>query len=119
LPIPDEKSFDDYILINLPHSMPPIYIYLSNDHKYQVAPKGNPPLPAFPDAQKAKKKTPVKGGGTLRSRWKDNSGKIYEWDSQHGTVEMYDRTGRKHLGEFDPVTGEQTKPADPTRSVEK
>ncbi|WP_447867475.1 colicin E3/pyocin S6 family cytotoxin [Rahnella bonaserana] len=119
LPIPDEKSFDDYILINLPHSMPPIYIYLSNDHKYHVAPKGNPPLPAFPDAQKAKKKTPVKGGGTLRSRWKDNSGKIYEWDSQHGTVEMYDRTGRKHLGEFDPVTGEQTKPADPTRSVEK
>lgn len=119
LPVPDEKSFDDYILVNLPHGMPPIYIYLSNDHKYHVAPKGNPPLPAFPDAQKAKKKTPVKGGGTLRSRWKDNSGKIYEWDSQHGTVEMYDRTGRKHLGEFDPVTGEQTKPADPTRSVEK
>ena len=29
LPIPDEKSFDDYILINLPHGMPPIYIYLS------------------------------------------------------------------------------------------
>ena len=66
-----------------------------------------------------KKKTPVKGGGTFRARWKDNSWEIYEWDSQHGTVEMYDRTGRKHLGEFDSVTGEQTKPADPTRSVEK
>ena len=52
-----------------------------------------------------KKKTPVKGGGTFRARWKDNSWEIYEWDSQHGTVEMYDRTGRKHLGEFDSVTG--------------
>ncbi|WP_092454465.1 colicin E3/pyocin S6 family cytotoxin [Pseudomonas sp. NFACC45] len=26
---------------------------------------------------------------------------------------------REHLGEFDPITGEQTKPADPTRKVEK
>ncbi|WP_238485846.1 colicin E3/pyocin S6 family cytotoxin [Rahnella perminowiae] len=31
----------------------------------------------------------VKGGGALRSRWKDNSGNIYEWDSLHGTVVMY------------------------------
>lgn len=29
LPMPDEKSFEDYILVNLPHGMPPIYIYLS------------------------------------------------------------------------------------------
>lgn len=29
LPMPDALSFDDYILINLPHGMPPIYIYLS------------------------------------------------------------------------------------------
>ncbi|WCO74934.1 colicin E3/pyocin S6 family cytotoxin [Enterobacter hormaechei] len=44
---------------------------------------------------------------------------MYEWDSQHGTVEVYDRSGRNHLGEFDPTTGKQTKPADPTRKVEK
>ncbi|WP_421595627.1 colicin E3/pyocin S6 family cytotoxin [Rahnella sp. PD4] len=56
-----------------------------------INPICRPPLPAFPDAQKAKKKTPVKGGGALRSRWKDNSGKIYEWDSQHGTVVMYNK----------------------------
>ncbi len=36
LPIPDEKSFDDYILINLPHSMPPIYIYLSKNPDTQI-----------------------------------------------------------------------------------
>jgi len=99
--------------------IPPIYIYLNADHKYHVAPRGTPPLPAFPDAKTAKKRTPVKGGGTLRSRWKDSKGRIFEWDSQHGTVEMYDRSGRNHLGEFDPVSGEQTKPADPTRRVEK
>ncbi|WP_456297740.1 colicin E3/pyocin S6 family cytotoxin [Erwinia typographi] len=32
---------------------------------------------------------------------------------------MYDRSWRNHLGEFAPETGEQTKPADPTRKVEK
>ncbi|WP_082022471.1 colicin E3/pyocin S6 family cytotoxin [Enterobacter sp. Bisph1] len=30
-----------------------------------------------------------------------------------------DHSERNHLGEFDPITGEQTKPADPTRKVEK
>jgi len=44
-------------------------------------------------------------------------GIIYEWDSQHGTVEKYDKRGA-HLGEYDPNTAEQTKPADPSRSVE-
>ncbi|WP_312627191.1 colicin E3/pyocin S6 family cytotoxin [Scandinavium sp.] len=118
-PAPEEKNFADYILVLPISDIPPIYIYLNADHKYHVAPKGNPPLPAFPDAKTAKKRTPVRGGGSLRSRWKDSKGRIYEWDSQHGTVEIYDRSGRNHLGEFDPITGEQTKPADPTRKVEK
>ncbi|KDF47449.1 hypothetical protein AE07_02609, partial [Enterobacter cloacae BWH 43] len=118
-PAPEEKSFADYILILPVPDLPPIYIYLNSDHKYYTPPKGNPALPAFPDAKKAQAKTPVKGGGKLRNRWKDSSGRIYEWDSQHGTVEMYDRSGRNHLGEFNYVTGEQTKPADPSRKVEK
>jgi hypothetical protein len=74
-------------------------------------------LPAFPGAQRARPKTSVQGGGGLRPRWKDRKGNIYEWDSQHGKVEAYDKQG-KHKGEFDPDTGAQTKPADPTRSVE-
>ncbi|WP_241602510.1 S-type pyocin domain-containing protein [Rosenbergiella nectarea] len=118
-PAPEEKNFADYILILPLSDIPPIYVYLNANHKYHVAPKGNPPLPAFPDARTAKKRTPVKGGGSLRSRWKDPKGRIYEWDARHGTVEIYDRSGRNHLGEFDPITGEQTKPADPTRKVEK
>lgn len=71
-------------------------------------------LPGFPNAKPAKPKT--RFGGGLRRRWKDNKGKIYEEDRQHGTLEVYDKTG-KHLGEFD-RNGKQTKPADPTREVE-
>lgn len=74
-------------------------------------------LAAFPDARRAPSKTGVQGGGGLRRRWKDGSGNIYEWDSQHGTVEKYDGRG-KHLGEFNPTTGAQTKPADKNRSVD-
>lgn len=93
----------------------PVYIVVSvSDHKYHPAPTG---LSAFPDATKANRKTAVKGGGNLRKRWKTPKGTIFEWDSQHGTVEMYDKRGR-HLGEYDPITGEQTKLADNTRKVE-
>lgn len=74
-------------------------------------------LPAFPEATRAKPKTSVQGGGGLRQRWKDQKGTIYEWDYENGRVEKYNKRG-KHLGEFDPVTGEQTKPAKDERSVE-
>ncbi len=77
-----------------------------------------PNLPAFPDASPAKPKTPVQGGGGFRKRWKDSDGNIYEWDYQHGRVEKYNKNG-KHIGEFNPVTGEQTKPAKKGRKVEK
>ena len=83
-------------------------------HQYVPAPD----VPgAFPTLVRAKPKTPVRGGGGLRKRWKDGEGNIFEWDSQHGRLEAYDKRGR-HIGEFDPDTGLQTKPADPTRSVE-
>lgn len=95
----------------------PIYISLSvpGDHKYYQPPKG---LTAFPDATKAKTKASVQGGGKKRERWKDKKGRIYEWDSQHGTVEKYDAQG-KHLGEFNHESGEQTKPAKPGRTTPK
>ncbi|MEU3991545.1 colicin E3/pyocin S6 family cytotoxin [Streptomyces platensis] len=79
----------------------------------------NGSLPAFPDARPARAKTSVQGGGGKRPRWVGKKGQIYEWDFQHGKVEMYDKSGKKHLGEFDATTGEQTKPGDPTRHVEK
>lgn len=55
--------------------------------------------------------------GKLRRRWKDPDGTIYEWDSKSGKVEKFTRRGY-HLGEFDHVTGIQTKAADPSRRVE-
>ncbi len=74
-------------------------------------------LTAFPTLKPVKPKTPVQGGSGLRKRWKDEVGNIYEWDSQHGTVEKYNKRG-KHLGEFNPDTGELLKSADKTRSIE-
>lgn len=74
-------------------------------------------LKAFPDAKQVTGKTPVQGGGGVRKRWKDNEGNIFEWDSQHGAVEKYNRNG-KHLGEFDPNSGAQTKGPNKTRTVE-
>ncbi|CAI9005186.1 colicin E3/pyocin S6 family cytotoxin [Pseudomonas sp. IT-P294] len=109
-------EYKDFILVfPVGSGILPVYIVVSApNHKYYPAPKG---LTAFPDATKATRKNPIKGGGGLRKRWKTPNGKIFEWDSQHGTVEMYDKRGR-HLGEYDPTTGEQTKPADNTRKVE-
>ncbi|CAI8900673.1 S-type pyocin domain-containing protein [Pseudomonas chlororaphis] len=109
-------EYRDLILVFPPGSgVQPLYIVLSTPVSGHVlAPSA---LPGFPDAIRAKRKTSVQGGGGRRKRWKTAKGLILEWDSQHGAVEMYDKRGR-HLGEFDPLTGVQTKAADRTRSIE-
>jgi len=109
-------EYRDFILVFPPGSgVQPLYIVLSTPvSEYVPAPSA---LPGFPDAIRAKRKTSVQGGGGRRKRWKTAKGLILEWDSQHGAVEMYDKHGR-HLGEFDLLTGEQTKAADKARSVE-
>ncbi len=78
-----------------------------NQWHYQPAPKN---LPGFPKAKWAK---------TMgrRKRWVDDDGNIYEWDYQHGAVEKYSKKG-VHQGEYDPNTGQQTKPPDTKRSPE-
>ncbi|MGF1706489.1 colicin E3/pyocin S6 family cytotoxin [Enterovibrio baiacu] len=116
-----EAEHIDLIVTFPPHSgIAPLYLVFSKPIaglNYVPTPRGSPPLPAFPDAVKAKPKTSVQGGGKKRARWKDKK-RIYEWDSQHGKVEVYDKNGN-HIGEFDHNTGEQTKPKDPKRKVEK
>lgn len=67
-------------------------------------------LEGFPKARR----TEPKG---QRRRWVDEDGRILEWDYQHGAVEMYDVRGR-HLGEFDPKTGDRRKEPDPSRRIE-
>ncbi len=84
-------------------------VLLDRPLEYHVPPKA---LPGFPDSVRVK---PVGG----RARWKTADGKIAEWDSQHGKVEVYDKTGKRHLGEYDPNTGQQTKPPNPGRTTPK
>lgn len=86
----------------------------SNRGKYQPPPKD---IEGISGLERAKPKTPVQGGGGLRKRWKDKEGNIYEWDSENGTLEKYNKKG-KHLGEFNPKNGKQTKDPNKQRKVE-
>ncbi len=83
------------------------------DKSYVPAPKE---LPGFPDAKVAKGTTPYPGG--IRKRWKTPDKKILEWDYQHGEIELYDKKG-KHLGAYDPNTGNIVKPAKDDRNIKK
>jgi hypothetical protein len=67
-----------------------------NFSEYKSAPDD---LRGFSNAQRSKSKA-------NRRRWIDPDGNIYEWDSQHGTVEVYNRRGM-HRGEYDPETGKK------------
>ncbi|MEI8608345.1 colicin E3/pyocin S6 family cytotoxin [Enterovibrio sp. Hal110] len=119
-PNPEAEHIELIVTFPPNSGIAPLYLVFSKPIaglNYVPAPRGSPPLPAFPDAVKAKPKTSVQGGGKKRARWKDKK-RIYEWDSQHGKVEVYDKNGN-HIGEFDHNTGEQTKPKDPKRKVEK
>ncbi|WP_395593423.1 S-type pyocin domain-containing protein [Pseudomonas sp. B26140] len=101
-------EYEDFILVfPVGSGVRPLYIVVarpvSGDHDYHIPPKL---LPAFPDAK------PVRNKGH-RKRWESKK-RIYEWDYQHGAVEVYNWEG-DHLGEFDIQTGEQTGKAKPER----
>ncbi|RNC79857.1 MAG: hypothetical protein ED557_12015 [Balneola sp.] len=78
-------------------------------HSYQPPPQV---LPGFPGARDV-------GRRAGRKRWIDTNGDILEWDSRHGEVEVYDKTGKKHKGAYDPNTGEQKKPPKKGRTTKK
>ncbi|MFJ6677456.1 colicin E3/pyocin S6 family cytotoxin [Actinosynnema sp. NPDC091369] len=82
-------------------------VLVHNDGGYTPPPPGKK-LPGFPDARYVGRGSPVKGGGS-RARWELPNGSILEWDSMHGTVEMWTnkKKNAKHVGEFDPNTGKQ------------
>ncbi|WP_432445029.1 colicin E3/pyocin S6 family cytotoxin [Rhizobium leguminosarum] len=59
------------------------------------------------------------GGGDQidgRARWYGN--KRNEWDYQHGKLETFDKSGKKHLDEYD-GDGAQTKPQKPGPTTPK
>ncbi|HEU5031548.1 MAG TPA: DNRLRE domain-containing protein [Spirillospora sp.] len=82
---------------------------------YHPPPTGKT-LEGWPGYTEAPRKTSVKGGGSMRKRWKNKKGEILEWDSQHGRLEKYNKRG-KHQGEYD-LEGNQTKPPEKDREVE-
>jgi hypothetical protein len=97
-------EYKDFILVfPVGSGVKPLYVVvarpISGDHSYHPPPKT---LSAFPDA------IPVQTKGS-RKRWESKK-RIYEWDYQHGAVEVYNWAG-DHLGEFDAKTGEQTREA--------
>lgn len=111
-------EYKDFILVFPADSgIKPVYIVLSQsgDHSYYDHPKT---LPAFPDAIRVKSKSSVQGGGKQRARWVDRKGRIYEWDYKSNAVEKFDKLAN-HLGEFNHITGEQTKPAKPGRKTSR
>jgi len=101
-------EYKDFILVfPVGPGVRPLYVVVarpvSGDHSYHPPPKT---LSAFPDA------IPVQTKGS-RKRW-ESKRRIYEWDYQHGAVEVYNWAG-DHLGEFDAKTGEQTGEGKPER----
>ncbi|MDO8404165.1 MAG: S-type pyocin domain-containing protein [Pseudomonas sp.] len=101
-------DYTDFILVFPADSgIRPLYVVVARpfngDHRYHTPPKT---LPAYPDA------IPVRSKGN-RKRWESKK-RIYEWDYQHGAVEIYNWAG-DHLGEFNAETGEQTDDAKPER----
>lgn len=52
--------------------------------------------------------------------WIDEKGRrIYEWDSQHGELEIYLASDGSHIGAFNHITGEQLKNPMKKRNIKK
>ncbi|WP_281358631.1 colicin E3/pyocin S6 family cytotoxin, partial [Alteromonas ponticola] len=100
--VTDSISSDTETVVQDEFSGANVQLSIDSSLKYIPPPKE---IDGINGLKSAKPKTAIQGGGGLRKRWKDKKGNIYEWDSQHGTVEKYNKQG-KHLGEFDPNTGE-------------
>lgn len=64
-----------------------------------------PPKPSFLDTL-----TYWKVVGDKKVYRSSDGSKLYQWDSFHGEIEVYDSRGR-HYGVLDAVTGEIIKPA--------
>ena len=121
-------NYKDFILVFPADSgVAPLYVVLNvprkgvkeYGHDYHAPPKTNEIL-AFPGLIRAKKKTPVQGGGGYRSRWIDKKGRfIYEWDSLHGELELYRASDGSHLGSYHPMTGDQIDPPKNGRNIKK
>ncbi|MEB0203974.1 colicin E3/pyocin S6 family cytotoxin [Pseudomonas sp. CCC3.1] len=121
-------DYKDFILVFPADSgVLPLYIVLNvprkgvteRGHSYHSPPETEE-IVAFPGIKSIPGKTPREGGGSYRRRWIDEKGRrIYEWDSQHGELEVYRASDGSHLGSYDPITGEQNDLPKKNRNIKK
>ncbi|MBC3302415.1 S-type pyocin domain-containing protein [Pseudomonas sp. SWRI18] len=116
-------EYRDFILVfPVESGVRPLYLVVSvkaGDHKYHKAPNTEQ-ITGFENLKKAKPMTPKQGSAGLRERWIDDKGRrIYEWDSQHGELEIYLASDGSHIGAFNHLTGEQLKGAKKKRNIKK
>ncbi|RZI33351.1 S-type pyocin domain-containing protein [Pseudomonas orientalis] len=121
-------EYRDFILVfPVGSGVQPLYLVVNEtrkgsknpDYGYFPAPKTED-ITGFPGLIEQKRKTRKRNGGGLRERWKDAKGKrLFEWDSEQGELEVYRYSDVKHLGSFDPYTGERRGPAKDERRIEK
>ncbi|WP_411378510.1 S-type pyocin domain-containing protein [Pseudomonas sp. MPB26] len=116
-------EYRDFILVfPVESGVRPLYLVVSvkaGDHKYHKAPNTEQ-ITGFENLKKAKPMTPKQGSAGLRERWIDDKGRrIYEWDSQHGELEIYLASDGSHISAFNHLTGEQLKGAKKKRNIKK
>nr|WP_314566551.1 S-type pyocin domain-containing protein [uncultured Pseudomonas sp.] len=121
-------EYRDFILVfPVESGVRPLYVVVNEprkglrnpDHDYFAAPRTED-ITGFPGLVKQKRKTSKKDGSGLRERWKDAKGRrLFEWDSEKGELEVYRYSDVKHLGSFDPYTGERRGPAKDERRIRK
>ena len=116
-------EYRDFILVfPVESGVRPLYVVVSvraGDHKYHKAPNTEQ-ITGFENLIKAKPMTPRQGGAGLRERWVEEKGRrIYEWDSQHGELEVYLASDGSHIGAFSHLTGEQLKGPKKKRNIKK
>ena len=116
-------EYRDFILVfPVESGVRPLYVVVSvkaGDHKYHKAPNTEQ-ITGFGNLIKAKPMTPRQGGAGLRERWIEEKGRrVYEWDSQHGELEVYLASDGSHLGAFSHITGEQLKEPKKKRNIKK
>lgn len=116
-------AYRDFILVfPVESGVRPLYVVVSikaGDHKYHKAPSTEQ-ITGFGFLIKAKPKTPRQGGAGLRERWIEEKGRrVFEWDSQHGELEVYLASDGSHIGAFNHVTGAQLKGPKKKRNIKK
>ncbi|MCF5052350.1 detoxification [Pseudomonas syringae] len=116
-------EYRDFILVfPVASGVRPLYVVVSvraGDHKYHKAPNTEQ-IAGFENLIKAKPMSPRQGGAGLRERWIDERGRrIFEWDSQHGELEVYLASDGSHIGAFSHITGEQLKGPKKKRNIKK